>query len=469
MNRSKRIISLAIFLIFFSQIFSISSIQGDSSQASEVYGYPDYSQIENALFQLNSSYSSICALHAIGKTYEGRTIWALKISDNPNVDEDDEPDILIMGEHHAKELISAVIPLMFAESLVHNYSSNPEVREYVDSNEVWVVPVVNPDGYEYAVQGHLDWRKNRRPVDVNGDGVPDGVGVDLNRNYAHHWGEQGVSHDPQSDIYCGPAPFSENETRAIRNLVLSHHFVFSVSFHSYGQIIYYPWGNSIDPPPMDRSLMEAIAKQMSGYNLYRVMEGKETYSTTGDSDDWLYANTSCLPFTIELGKEFVPPPQYINEIFMKNDGALLYLLSISHNPYLALSTDKTNLRIDSFDVNSGNASIIVENQGNYSVSAYVNISAGDARNTTKILLAPHEKEALNMGISCPSCRIYNASIASVHGAQEWNISDNSAVFFVYPPSEDVHNAHYTIYALAAFGLIVLLSTVAYLFKKHKLH
>ncbi len=307
----------ALFTIFFVSLFPLAE--------AGIPGYPDYMEIEGELRYLNETYSEICALNSIGITYEGRTIWALKISDNAWKDED-EPEVLIMGGHHAKELVSVLVPLRFAESLLENYSSNGTVKNIIDSTEIWIVPLVNPDGYEYAINGHTYWRKNRRPVDIDGDGEPEGIGVDINRNYDHRWGEQGVSRDPDSEIYCGPYAFSENESRAIRDLALNRSFVFSVSFHSYGQQIFHPWGNSLDTSPIDCELMDAIGEGMAKYNDYEVMEGWKWYNTTGDSDDWLYANTSCLPFTIELGTEYIPPPNDIGKIFEKNRGALMYLL-----------------------------------------------------------------------------------------------------------------------------------------------
>lgn len=454
-------ISLTLFILLL-----FIAIPVHTQAESVIAGYPDYSEIEERLEDMNHTYPALCSLNSIGRTYEGRTIWALKISDNPEIEEEDEPDVLIMGAHHAKELISAMVPLMFAESLLENYSTDPEIRQEVDSTEIWIIPVVNPDGYQYAVDGHLDWRKNRRPIDADGDGIVDGIGVDLNRNYAHHWGEQGTSMDPNSDIYCGPSAFSENETLAIRNLVLSHHFVLSVSFHSYGQVIYHPWGNSIDPEPMDTELMDAIGAGMAGYNLYRVMEGNEAYVTTGDSDDWLYANTTCLPFTVEVGKEFVPPPQDIEPIFLRNRGALIYLISVAHNPYLALSTEKTNLRVSYFEIDGNVAEITVENQGNYSVSAELQVRSSRGGNSTRILLRPHEKSNITLGISDPSLP-YRVDIYSLHGAEEWNWTDNSAI--AYPPVENEEDGMPSGIMLALAVLIVASALLMVLFKKHEFH
>lgn len=386
----------------------------------------------------------------------------MKISDNA-WEEENEPEVLIMGGHHAKELISVSVPLMFAEFLAENYSSNITVKNIVDSTEIWIVPLVNPDGYEYAWEGHTDWRKNRRPVDADGDGIPDGTGVDLNRNYGHRWGEQGVSRDPESDIYCGPYPFSENETKAIRELALSHNFTFSVSFHSYGRIIYHPWGNSIDPEPIDRELMDAAGEGMAKYNGYTVMEGKEAYSTTGDSDDWLYANTTCLPFTVELGNSFIPPPDEIQGIFEKNREALMYLLSIAENPYLAVSKEYTNLRITDFSVEDHTAKITVENQGNYTVSALLTLKGGEAYLSERFALYAHEKK--NFSLQVEGNGEFMAEITPLHHAKEWNTQDNTAPYIT---NESIQQSSGTDAMMYVFGTVLLVFFIfAYAYKSFK--
>ncbi len=456
---ARRLASAILLLVLISPVFS------SFNAGAEIPGYPDYQQISEKLQYLNGTYPKICALHSLGTTYEGRTIWALKISDNA-WKEENEPEVLIMGGHHAKELISVEVPLMFAEFLAENYSSNMTVRNIVDSNEIWIVPVVNPDGYEYAWEGHTGWRKNRRPIDANGDGIIDGIGVDLNRNYGHLWGKQGASHDPNSDIYCGPHPFSENETKAIRALALSHNFTFSVSFHSYGKIIYHPWGNSLDPEPMDNELMEAIGNEMAEYNNYTVIEGKDTYVTTGDSDDWLYANTTCLPFTIELGKEFIPPPDEIQGIFEKNRDALVYLLSISGDPYLAVSEKRTNLRITHFSISDGVANISVENQGNYSVSALLTLSSGSGPpESERFALKAHEK--MNFALRVNGSGEFEAKISALHHAKEWNTKDNTA-FASFETDEGKLRTEGTDALMYVFGTVILLFFLfAYVYKSLK--
>jgi hypothetical protein len=142
--------------------------------------YRTYSEATAVLQGLVAAHPTRAALTSIGTTHEGRTIPALAISDNVGVDES-EPEVLLMGCHHARELMSVEMPLQFAEYLLSHYGSDPQVTQLVDTREIWIVPIVNPDGYVYVQNNHTGastnwWRKNRRN---NGNGTF----VDVNRNY----------------------------------------------------------------------------------------------------------------------------------------------------------------------------------------------------------------------------------------------------------------------------------------------
>jgi carboxypeptidase T len=302
--------------------------------------YNSYADIKGELDRISNYYSNFTALRTIGTTWEGRDIMALRVTDNPLLNED-EPDLLIMGGHHGNELPSVEVPLYILEFLVGNYSTNGTVRKLVDTRDIWFVPLVNPDGREYTLSGQGEWRKNRRPIDLDGDGIPEGTGVDLNRNYGHLWGQQGTSTNPNSLTYCGPAPFSENETIAIRTLAMEQNFEISLSFHTYGQQVSYPWNNDLDTLNPKADILEAIATEMTERNYYIPMQGKNLYLTTGDSDDWLYANTSCLPFTIEVGTQYQPPAIEIAGLCGENLAPALYAIEIADEPERAKLPDWT--------------------------------------------------------------------------------------------------------------------------------
>ncbi|HRH11500.1 MAG TPA: M14 family metallopeptidase, partial [Bacteroidia bacterium] len=161
---------------------------------------------------------------------EGRTIWTVKISDNPGVDES-EPEVLYTALHHAREGACVSQLIFYMWYILENYATNPDIKATVDNTEMYFVPVVNPDGYVYNQttnpNGGGMWRKNRR---VNGGGV---FGADLNRNYGYNWGFDNIGSSPttSSDTYRGPSAFSEPETQAMRNFCNSRQFVNSLNAH----------------------------------------------------------------------------------------------------------------------------------------------------------------------------------------------------------------------------------------------
>src|SRR5205823_5099758 len=146
-----------------------------------------------------------------GRSLENRPIWALRIGQRRG----SARKLLFMGCHHAREWVAVEVPFLLADHLVKNADQSP-IKTWLQRGEIWVAPMVNPDGHEYSrVQDRL-WRKNRRP---NPDGS---FGVDPNRNYGYMWGTLNVptsSQVPSDETYIGPSAFSEPEIRAIRDLV----------------------------------------------------------------------------------------------------------------------------------------------------------------------------------------------------------------------------------------------------------
>ncbi len=303
--------------------------------------YHSAGELEGDLLALERDHPDLAKVYPIGQSLEGRTIYALKISDNPFLDEG-EPAILFLGCHHAREWISVEIPYLFGKHLVESYAGDGGIRSLVDRSEIWIVPLVNPDGLEYSIHTYRYWRKNRR---ANPDGS---FGIDLNRNYGYQWGydNEGSSPVPSSYLYRGPEPFSEPETVAVRDLVLGHGFGGLISFHSYSQIILYPWGY-IDEPTSRNEELESVAREMSGHmesvrgTVYRYGRAADgLYLTNGDTADWSFGAAGILSYTIELppvdiqGGGFFNPESEIEGIFSENLPAMLYLVdyAVLHAP-----------------------------------------------------------------------------------------------------------------------------------------
>ncbi|MCA9793845.1 MAG: hypothetical protein KC910_18675, partial [Candidatus Eremiobacteraeota bacterium] len=233
--------------------------------------YHTYDEVAAELARLAETHPDIAQRVSLGTSHEGREIWALKISSGAASDDTrQKPGVVITGCHHAREWMSMEAPLFVAQQLVEGYASDPAMKDRVDKAEIWVVPLVNPDGYEYSRTQDNWWRKNRRPVSntfCDNQHPQSGMGVDLNRNYAddvpaHEWvyrppGDTPcstrddfgrTSDDPDNDTYRGPFGASERETQAMLNLELGRGNIKGIlDHHGYGQMILYPWGNTYDP------------------------------------------------------------------------------------------------------------------------------------------------------------------------------------------------------------------------------
>lgn len=271
-------------------------------------GYFTYEEAINKIDSLSILYPNIVTIKKpIGsyKTAEDRSIYWLKISDNPNVKED-EPEILFNALHHAREPLSLSQLIFFMYYICENYSINPEIKNLVDQIEMYFVPIVNPDGYIYNFSTNPDgggfWRKNRRE---NGGNT---FGVDVNRNYGFGWGynNSGSSANPSSDVYRGPSAFSEPESQALRDFCKEHQFKFAMNYHTYSNLLVYPWGY-LGKNAKDSMAFQEISRNLTTFNKFKYGTDLETvgYSTNGSSDDWMYGDTiqkpSIISFTPEVG------------------------------------------------------------------------------------------------------------------------------------------------------------------------
>jgi carboxypeptidase T len=304
--------------------------------------YHSYAELEADLQALERAYPQTARLFTIGQTLEGRNIYALKISDNIALDED-EAEVLFLGCHHAREWISVEVPFLLGKYLLEHYTTDAKVRRVVNESETWIVPLVNPDGLEYSIRYYRYWRKNRR---LNADGS---FGVDLNRNYDYAWGydDEGSSPEPASEVYRGSAPFSEPETQAVRDFFGYRAFKALVSYHSYSQDILYPWGYTTAPTDQD-ALHESLAFDMSA--LMEEVNGRvyafgpaaaSLYLTNGDTTDWAFGISGIPAYTIELPPidqldgGFFNAEKDIEPIFRENLPAALYLINWSISNFTA--------------------------------------------------------------------------------------------------------------------------------------
>jgi carboxypeptidase T len=267
--------------------------------------YRDFTEITSYMRTLQELAPDRVQMHEIGRSLEGRALWALRIG-NGNV------PMLVNGTQHAREWIATMVTACVADRMVRDYDRDPRVRAFVDSTELWVVPVVNPDGYQHSWSSDRYWRKNRRGPH----------GVDLNRNFSVAWGQRGSSGRERAEDYRGKHAFSEPESIALRQLTERERFALHVDFHAFGQLVLHPWCYT-QTKPQDRDKLRAIGDRMASaiYSAhekqYRLMSGAELYAASGTMSDWMYGEAKATSFTIELRPSrgglggFVLPPEQI--------------------------------------------------------------------------------------------------------------------------------------------------------------
>jgi hypothetical protein len=260
--------------------------------------YPDLAQIRAQMDAAEAAFPSICRVvnlteaYGTAPTFEGRNIVGVKISDNVTEDED-EPAFLLVGAHHAREIVTPVVALYAIEQFTQHYGVDPAITSLVDEYEIWVVPVWNPDGYEYVFTNDNYWRKNRHDFG-------NGVGVDLNRNYPFGWDALcGGSTSVTSQTYRGPAAASEPETQTMMAFGRDRHFVKVADLHSYAREVRY--ANGCLPHPF----MSFLASE-AGNLAATIGYGTARSCCTGGDIHFHMANFGTHAFLWETHSSFQP-------------------------------------------------------------------------------------------------------------------------------------------------------------------
>ena len=358
---------LCLFLLTTAfPILGISQPNHPYGNSSDPYHYFTYQEMTDLLHNLEDTYPDIMSLESIGVTYEGRDIWMVKLSDNVEETED-EPGVLFMGAHHGNEKPSFEILIFFIQHMVENYGkentdndedgfvnedpvdgfdndgdglvdedpSEDRVRDAMNNTQIFLIPMVNPDGVE------ADSRKNCAP-NYGPFGFSREItsyGVNLNRNYGDYWFlyyifptkyHLAMNMFDSSFNYRGEHPFSENETRAVRDFVETQDISISLSFHSYSEVMFYPWMHTSKPAPHE-DLFISIGDNMSKINKYFLYVGGQYIiprygGTLGTSENWLYRERGILSYTIELCKQRAPTnPTVVYNVCLTHVGVNLYV------------------------------------------------------------------------------------------------------------------------------------------------
>ena len=289
-------------------------------------GYYTFDEVVAELDSMRMLYPNlITAKYSVGTTYEGRTIWAVKISDNPDINEP-EPAVFLNAMIHAREPEGMMSVIYFMYYLLENYGSNPEITHLVDNREFYFVPVLNADGYVYNEQQHPGgggmWYKNRKD---NGNGC---FGVNGNRNFGYMWGYNniGSSPDPCTEEFRGDSAFSEAESQAVRDLCIGHNFLIANNYHAWWDVVFPPWAYNLTRTE-DSLTFNNMIRAGTQFNNYLIGDPgiPENYELNGDVTDWMYGDIIMKPrifgFLTEVGNDddgFWPEPERIFPIAEEN-------------------------------------------------------------------------------------------------------------------------------------------------------
>ncbi|RSS80957.1 M14 family metallopeptidase [Streptomyces sp. WAC06614] len=314
--------------------------------------YHNYAEMSAEIDQRIAQYPSIMSKRVIGKSYQGRDIVAIKISDNVGTDEN-EPEVLFTHHQHAREHLTVEMALYLMKELGSKYGTESRVTGMVNSREIWIVPDLNPDGGEYdiATGSYRSWRKNRQPN--SGSSY---VGTDLNRNWDYKWGCcGGSSSSKSSETYRGTAGESAPEVKVVADFVRSRvvggkqQIKAAIDFHTYSELVLWPYGwtyNDTAPglTADDLAAYKKIGQSMAASNGYTPEQSSDLYITDGTIDDWLWGNQKIFSYTFEMypssgGGGFYPPDEVIDRETARNKDAVLQLLENADCMYRSIGKE----------------------------------------------------------------------------------------------------------------------------------
>ena len=330
-----------------------------------------------------AAHPDIAQLVDLGETIQGKTINAVRVTGNvARTREGRRPTTVYMAAQHAREWITPEMVRRLLDYVLAGYGTDAQLTDLVNENELWFIPVANPDGYDFSfTPGRRLWRKNTR--DNNGDGRVTGVdGVDLNRNYPTRWGydNEGSSPNSVSDTYRGTDPASEPETQAMNALFARITPEFFVNYHSAAELLLYGLGWQVATPSPDDVLYQAMAGDDANPAVpgYDPDISAELYTTNGDTDSHMQEAYGALGFTPEMStcetaSDANPDDEWLAEdcdsVFnFPNDEALVqaefeknipFALAVAESaadpddPVSVVGIDTPNFVVDSFDVSYG--------------------------------------------------------------------------------------------------------------------
>jgi len=341
MKKYKLSMVIMVIILLLSLTFLNNSISSKSLDAKENEKYFTYEEFSELIKDFNTNHSSIFNYSSLGKTYEGRDIWLIKISDNVDSIEN-EPRVLFKGGVHGDEKQAYQVVIYTIISFLENYSIKSQnaisnrIKKIINETELLFIPMINPDGIEAEIRKNLRINKC-----IFGDTIF--RGVDINRNSGYKWElfdkkplrfmfgafprsllQTNVKH-PFLDqfsifgegVYRGPSPFSEPESQAIKKVFENYTINISLDHHSYASTIVYGWGWTNEPQE-DETLSYLICENISNITGYSIKRCSDNALVLGRIPDWEYANYGTISLLVEL-----PGTQADGYIFKKMNKPLL--------------------------------------------------------------------------------------------------------------------------------------------------
>jgi carboxypeptidase T len=314
-------------------------------------GYHNFAELTAEVNKVVSDHPSIARKSVIGKSYEGRDIMAIKISDNVATDEN-EPEVLFTHHQHAREHLTVEMAVYLVNLLTDNYGTDPRITNLVNGREIWILPDLNPDGGEYDIASgsYRSWRKNRQPNPGSTN-----IGTDLNRNWPYNWGCcGGSSGSPSSATYRGSAGESATEVKVVANFVRGRviggkqQIKAGIDFHTYSELVLWPYGYTYADTATgltqdDHNALAALGQNMASTNGYTAEQSSDLYINDGSINDWLWGTQKIFSYTFEMyptsttGGGFYPPDEVIGRETSRNKEAVLRLLEYSDCVYRIIS------------------------------------------------------------------------------------------------------------------------------------
>jgi len=293
-------------------------------------------KVATNLNAIHSKYPEITRVIEIGRSLEQRPILALVISTTPEISDSkfhEKPTVLVDGMHHAREVMTPEIVFDIGESILASVTSDRRALNIVQKMNVVLVPMLNVDGNNRVWNDDSMWRKNAH---AEGSSV---YGVDINRNYPYNWNAcDGSSGSKDDQDYRGASAASEPETRALMMLADRIHPMASLSYHSYSELVLYPFGCS-GQLTSENALIESLGKKMA--SLLPSDGGRGTYTpgtpwqilyaVDGDSMGYLYATFGALAYTFEVNQDFQPSYAIRQATVEKHRAAWQYFLGVIQN------------------------------------------------------------------------------------------------------------------------------------------